>query len=190
MERKYSTEIAGKIKEFLEGDSWKFFFDSDKGIFHFGLHIGKKLRNIDYIIKVHEDSFTAYAVSPISSDTEDALCMAKMAEYFTRCNCGFPNGNWDMDYDNGEIMYKCFVDAVGMTLSREVIKNSISCIASRFKFCGDGIVDIIYGGVSAKEAAESAAAKLAAYLEAGRVADGEEDEASSEIKTTLFEEED
>lgn len=152
MEKKHSNEIATIIKEFLNKDDWKFFFDPEKGVFRFGLRITGKMKDIDYLIRVHETDFTVYALSPVHADNDDADCMARMAEFITRANYGLRNGNWEMDYNDGEIRYKSYVDVEGMTLSTETVKNSIYWIARMFERYGDGILSIIFGNATAEEA--------------------------------------
>lgn len=211
MEKKYSNEIASIIKKFLNEDDWKFFFDSEKGVFRFGLRISGKMKDIDYLIRIHETDFTVYALSPVHADNDNADCMARMAEFITRCNYGLRNGNWEMDYADGEVRYKSYVDVEGMTLSTETVKNSIYCIASMFERYGDGILSIIFGGASAEEAAkkcensvqasdiaelldelgidietepaESAAAKLAAHFGV-TIGDGD-DQVSEDVESEM-----
>lgn len=223
MKKKYSNEIVEIIKEFLTEEDWKFFFDPEKGAFHFGLKIDGKMKDIKYLIHVRETEFTAYAFSPVYADDEDADCMARMSEFITRANYGLRNGNWEMDYDDGEIRYKSYVDAEGITLTTEAVKNSIYCIADMFERYSDGILSIIFGNATAEEAVkkcenhvsisnideildklgidletespESAAEKIKAYLddaienEDEQTSENTEDEMTTDIKTTLFDDE-
>ena len=152
MEKKYSTVIADAIKAFLRDDDWKFFFDEEKGTFRFGLKIKSKMKHVDYTIIVHETDYTVYATSPVHADDDDADCMASMAEFITRANYGLRCGNWEMDYNDGEIRYKVYVDVENIELPASIVKHSIYCAASMFERYGDGIIGVIYGGESPKVA--------------------------------------
>ena len=48
--------------------------------------------------------------------------------------------------------YYCILFNKSTFPSLEAVKNSIQCTAAMFKCYGPGIIDIIFGGVSAKEA--------------------------------------
>lgn len=152
MKNKYSTDIANKIKEFLTEDDWHYSFNEDNGLFRFGLSLRGKIKKVNYVVKVKEDSYIVYAISPVGADEEDAKMMSAMTEFLCRANYGLRNGNFEMDMADGEIRFKSFVDCEGIIPSRDMVENSIYCPASMFDRYGNGIVDVIFGGVSAKDA--------------------------------------
>lgn len=151
-ERIYSKDIANAINTFLKEDDWHFSFDEQRGVFKFGLSLKSKLKKVNYLIHVKEDEYIVYVISPIGADEDDKKMMAAMAEFVCRANYGLKNGNFELDMRDGEIRFKCFVDCEDIMPSTEVIRNSIHCPAAMFKQYGDGIIDIIFGNVSAKEA--------------------------------------
>ncbi len=151
-EKKFSKDIANAINTFLKEDDWHFSFDEQRGVFKFGLSLKSKLKKVNYLIHVKEDEYIVYAISPIGADEDDEKMMAAMAEFVCRANYGLKNGNFELDMRDGEIRFKCFVDCEDSMPSTEVIRNSIHCPAAMFKQYGDGIIDIIFGNVSAKEA--------------------------------------
>lgn len=103
--------------------------------------------------------------------------MAVMAEFICRANYGLKNGNFELDMRDGEIRYKSFVDCEGLTPTTEMVRNSIHCPAAMFDRYGDGIVDIIFGNSTAKEAVakceKSPEEELRALL--GEEFDGDDD---------------
>ena len=123
---KYSQDIANAVRSFLVNDDWKFDFNADRGVFNFGLNIDGKLGKLDYSIRVRENFFTVYAVAPINADRKDPKAMAAMAEFITRANYGLPNGNFEMDFSDGEIRYKSFVPCDDTMPSRSIIRRSIT----------------------------------------------------------------
>lgn len=150
--RNYSTEIANAIKSYLEEDDWHFSFDEETGLFRFGLSLSSKIKKINYIVDVKEDEYIVYAIAPIGADEEDKKMMATMAEFVCRVNYGLKNGNFELDMRDGEVRFKCFVDCESITPSKDMVQNSIHCPAIMFKRYGSGIVDIIFGNVTATEA--------------------------------------
>lgn len=175
--RTYSKSIANAINNFLTEDEWHFSFDEQRGLFKFGLCIKGRIKKISYVVDVKEDEYIVYAISPLGVDDDDEKMMASMTEFICRANYGLKNGNFELDMRDGEIRFKSFVDCEGITPTFEMVKNSIYCPAAMFDRYSAGIVDIIFGNVTAKEAIvkceKSPAEELSAIL--GEELDGDED---------------
>lgn len=175
--RTYSKSIADAINSFLTEDDWHFSFDDQRGLFKFGLNLKGRIKNVRYIVDVKDDEYVVYAISPIGADEDDEKKMAIMAEFICRANYGLKNGNFELDMRDGEIRYKSFVDCEGLTPTTEMVRNSIHCPAAMFDRYGDGIVDIIFGNSTAKEAVakceKSPEEELRALL--GEEFDGDDD---------------
>lgn len=148
----YSDEIVKVVKQFLAEDDWHYSFNEDTGIFRFGLRIRNKIQNISYVIDVHDDEFITYGMCPIGTDREDPEMMAQMAEFICRANYGMKNGCFEMDWRDGEIRFRSYVDCENLLPSTTVVKNSVHCTAAMIKRYAPGIVDIIFGGAKAKDA--------------------------------------
>ena len=148
----YSNELVNLVKEFLVDDEWHFSFDENTGVFDFGLRVKSKIQKINYIVDVHEDEIVVYGMCPIGADHTDTNMMAQMAEFICRANYGLKNGCFELDFRDGEIRFRSFIDCEDVMPSTEVIKNSIHCTAAMFKRYAPGIVDIIFSGCTAKEA--------------------------------------
>lgn len=153
-ERTYSKNIADAIHNFLTEGNWHFAFDEQKGIFKFNLRVSGKIKKISYAIGVQENEYLVYGISPLGAETGDDKMMASMAEFICRANYGLNSGNFEFDMRDGEIRYKIYVDCRGITPSPEIMKRSIQYPAAMFERYGDGIVDIIFGNKTAKEAVE------------------------------------
>lgn len=175
--RTYSKSIANVINSFLTEDDWHFSFDDKHGLFRFGLNLKGRIKKVSYIIDVKDDEYVVYAISPLGADDDNEKVMATMADFLCRANYGLKNGNFELDMRDGEIRYKCFVDCEGITPTSEMVRNSIHCPAAMFDRYGAGIVDIIFGNATAKEAIakceKSPAEELRAIL--GEELGGDED---------------
>lgn len=148
----YSDEIVNVIKQFLEEDDWHYSFDEETGIFRFDLKIRSKMQKISYVIDVHNDEFVTYGMCPLGADHENSEMMAQMAEFICRANYGLKNGCFEFDFRDGEIRFRSYIDCENLLPSTTVVKNSIHCTAAMVKGYAPGIVDIIFGGVKAKDA--------------------------------------
>lgn len=153
-ERAYSMNIANAVTEFLNEDDRHFSFDESRGIFRFVLRLKGKLKNINYIVDIKDDEYLVYAISPPGADKDDAKMMVNMAEFICRANYGLKMGNFEFDFNDGEVRFKVHVLCNGITPTAEMIKRSISCPATIFNRYGSGIVDIIFNDISGKAAVE------------------------------------
>lgn len=153
--KNYSTEIAQAIKEHLEEREMKLVaFDENDGSFGFVMHLPGQISFIHYIIKVHEDDYTVVAICPVCPATSDSAVLAAMAEFVCRANYGLKNGNFEMDFRDGELRYKCFVDCDEQIPSQSVVRDSIGVPAAMMKRYAPGIINVLYKGMDAESAVE------------------------------------
>ncbi len=148
----YSSSISREIRKFLKEGDWKYSFDSSKGVFTMGVSLKGELKNVDYSIRIHEKGYTVYAVSPVKADNEKASLMSEMAEFICRANYGLRNGNFELDFRDGEIRYKIFVDCDNRLPSKDIIENSIIIPGLMFQRYSVGMFDIMFRGSSASRA--------------------------------------
>lgn len=172
-----SREIAEVIREFLEEEEWSYSFDEEKEYFDFILRTSNKIKQIHFIINVHPDEYVAYGIIPVGADSDDAEMMTAMAEFICRANYGLKNGCFEMDFRDGEIRYKTYVDCEQSLPSKQIVENSIHCIAAMYKRYIPGIADIIFAGSSAKEAVEKCEQSRAEELRSLLTALGEDPDA-------------
>lgn len=147
-----SQALVNLVKNFLSKSEWLYSFDEDRAIFSFTLGLREKLHRVTYLINVHFDDVVVYGFSPISADAQNASQMAEMAEFLSRANYGLKNGNFEFDFNDGEIRYKSFIDCDDLEPSDNVLRDSVHCCAAMLNRYFPGILDIVYYGAEAKEA--------------------------------------
>lgn len=151
-EHKFSVDIANAINDFLVDDDWNFSYDEDRGAFKFELTLKSKLKQISFHIFAGVNDFTIYAVSPIGADAENNAAMAAISEFVNRANYGMRLGNFEFDFRDGEIRYKVFATCDDGIPSYETLKRCLYCVIGTFKRYGDGILAVIFGGMSPADA--------------------------------------
>jgi hypothetical protein len=144
----YSTQIANTVRKFLTADDWNFSFDDEKGIFTFNLSVKTKMKKISYRVLINDNGYSVYAASPLGADD----CLHEMAEFICRANYGLRNGNFELDFRDGEVRYKCYVNCDGQMPSTEIVKDSIYVPYFMMKRYGDGIISVIFGNQTAEDA--------------------------------------
>lgn len=75
-----------------------------------------------------------------------------MAEFLTRANYGMAIGNFEMDYNDGEIAYKTSITSGGQTISDRMIQDLvfINCLMMDKYF--PGMMQVLYSGVDPEAA--------------------------------------
>lgn len=152
MNMTYNKEIAAAIEQFLQEDGWHYSFDGKRGVFTFQLSVRSKLQQIEYSVRVRRREYIVYGILPLGGDRKDKDLMARLAEFVCRINYGMYNGNFELDFRDGELRYKSYVDCEDALPGRKVIKNSISCTAAMCNRYAPGLLDILFGGASAEQA--------------------------------------
>ncbi len=188
-EKTYSRSVVNAINNFLTDDGWRFSFDDRNGVFRFGLNLNGRLKKINYIVNVRENYYTVYAVSPIGADEDDKKMMATMAEFICRVNYGLINGNFELDINDGEIRFKCFLPFEDITPTMEMIKSSIYCPAVMFNRYSAGIVDIIFGNSTAKKAIAKCEGTTAEELQDSLEDDMDDEELQDSLEDDMDDEE-
>jgi len=154
MARDYSQEIRTLIQEHLDSHEWAYLFNEEKGTFQLDLHCPGRIKNLRFQIVVNNNDYNVYGISPISADEKDAEQMRRMAEFICRANYGLQDGNFELDFRDGEIRYKTYVNCEGTMPSEDVIRSSIFCVLAMFSRYGAGILKVMFADTSAEEAVD------------------------------------
>ncbi len=100
----YMVEV---VKKFLDGG-----FDGDKWNYEVHQEIAfiggiggleGKITDLRFYIIVGDETVTCYHTAPIKAPLEQR---AAISEFITRANYGLTNGNFEMDFSDGELRYK------------------------------------------------------------------------------------
>lgn len=167
----YSEEVFHAIRRFLDKKHLHYTASEIMGLIQLDLPTGSMIRRVDLRINVKNDYYIVRALSSVSADPKDAKSMARLAEYLTRVNYRLRNGNFEMDYRDGELAFKCYVDCHGGVPVEEAIDDSIFCPPAMFHQYGNGILQVM--GVDPAQALEDCEARLKEEKEEAE--DAEED---------------
>ena len=149
------TGLFSALIDYMEEEAWKYEILEGETIlrFHFKGSSGRLL----CYAEVDEEKFWLifYAYMPVNTPPEK---MDEMAEFICRANRGMRIGNFELDYDDGEIRYKTSIDAEGGELTHSMIDNLLRANLSTINRYFPGIMSVIY---SDKEVLDQAIEALA-----------------------------
>jgi hypothetical protein len=115
-------DIAVELGSFFSDDGWPAVFDADAG--HFAMRFQGSQAEWTCLAYPLEDDhqFVFYSIAPVRADEAHR---ARVAEYITRANFGLILGNFEMDYEDGEIRYKTSIDVEGAGLSGALVRHVV-----------------------------------------------------------------
>jgi hypothetical protein len=142
------TGLFSTLIDYMEDEDWKYEILEGETIirFHFKGSAGRLL----CYGEVDEEKYWLifYSYMPVNAPTEK---MAAAAEFVTRANRGMRIGNFELDFDDGEIRYKTSLDVEGGELTPKMIDNLLRANLSTINRYFAGIMELIYGDRPAGE---------------------------------------
>jgi hypothetical protein len=137
------------LGQFLEDDGWHPQRLDDNTIYRVGFR-GKNADITCYAqIRADLEQFFFYVMAPLKAPEETRQAVS---EFITRANYGMRIGNFEMDFNDGEVRYKSSLDFEGETLTPGLIRMAIYPAAQTMDRYLPGLMQVIYAGVPAAAA--------------------------------------
>jgi hypothetical protein len=130
------------LSEFLRDDGWHPQQMEDKTIFRVYFSGSNGDLRCYAQIRVDLEQFLFYVIAPIKAPEE---MRHAVAEYVTRANFGLRIGNFELDYNDGEVRYKSSLDFENADLTPPLIKNTIYPAVQTMDFYLPGLLSVMYG---------------------------------------------
>lgn len=117
------------------------------------------------VARDEQSQFLFYSVYPTTvpeKKQHGALvypCRARIAEYLTRANYGLVQGNFEFDFDRGEIRYKTGLDATHLSVNAQVIQQLVYTNVTIMDHYLPGILSVIEQGLDVKAALQTVETK-------------------------------
>ena len=136
------------IQSELDNLDLKYDSDKDGNVIVFSINMDNSTGSIKVVIQLMEQRYLVYAL--LNNRVKKAKLPA-MSEFLHRVNSGLINGNFELDYATGEIRYKSYMNAMGINISGDVIRESIMIPIMMFSKYGDALLKVM----TSKETPES-----------------------------------
>ncbi|MDZ4670901.1 MAG: YbjN domain-containing protein [Phototrophicales bacterium] len=137
--------IYEAIVRFFKDDDWNFYEMDDAPVLTMTFS-GKNGRWTCYAqAREAQEQFVFYSVCPINAPKEK---LAEVVEFITRANYGMIVGNFELDYNDGEIRYKTSIDIEGTDFPPVLVKQVVYAnvvVVDRYL---SGLMRVIYGDVA------------------------------------------
>ena len=145
------TALLEQVRDYLDAQEWNYDIRGQEDDEYMIMRMN--LKTVDACTTVmrsfDEDSFVVYSIFPIKVPEDKR---PEIAEFITRANYGLNHGNFEMDFDDGEIRYKTTAIWGDLEVPERHMDRVINlgfCMLDRY---GSGILSVLYGGADAAAA--------------------------------------
>ncbi len=138
------AEILDVALEFFESDGWPFTRLEGQPTLSMGFR-GERGQWTCYAeVREEYQQFVFYSVCPVNAPEEKRPAAA---EFLTRANYGLIVGNFEMDWDDGEIRYKTSIDVAGDHLSPALVRQLVYANVLMMDVYLPGIMLVLFGDI-------------------------------------------
>ena len=151
--RDTKQEIIKAVENYFEIDEVKHKPFDENDVAQATYAIQSKFQHADVLFMAYEDRLVIRMILPLRADDE----RAKVGEFLHRANYGLNNGNFDFDFDDGEISYRmaiyCGVDEFA-TPTYEQIDFALVVGLMMIDKYGDALIKVMFGLIEPVDAIE------------------------------------
>jgi hypothetical protein len=143
------SQLFDAIIEFFNADEWPYAQLEQSSALRMGFQ-GDNGNWLCYAnVREERQQFLFYSVCPVNAPPDKRPLLA---EFLTRANYDLPIGNFELDFDDGEIRFKTSADIEGDRLSDALLKNLVYTNVITMDHYLPGIMSVLYGETSPLEA--------------------------------------
>lgn len=153
----YMKNTINLITKFFDEGDWKYQRlkrENDDVVFKANISMGSILGYLKLHVIVRKND---YIVNATLNNTAEKEAYPRITEYLHRANYSMSNGNFEFDYEDGEITYKTYVNFDGgVNLSEQVIEDSIIIPILMFDKYGKNLLRLMLESGDPKQLIEDA----------------------------------
>lgn len=142
------TPLFDTLVEYFKAENWPYLQVEDRPVL--SLNYDGKHANWTCYAQAREEQqqYLFYSICPVSAPAEKR---AAVAEFITRANYGTIIGNFELDFEDGEIRYKTSLDSEGLTLGPTALQNLIAANVSTLDQYLPGLMAILFSDIAPRE---------------------------------------
>lgn len=145
-----NNDLTAALAQFFDEDDWPAVFDEDAGAYVVRFR-GTEAEWTCYAYPDEEDRQVAiYSVAPVTAERSRRMAVA---EYLTRVNYGLVLGNFEMDFEDGEIRYKTSISVDDAELTPAMTGRLVEANVEAMDQYLPGLMLVLRGKTTPAEAA-------------------------------------
>lgn len=145
------ANLFSALIDYMQEEEWRYEIIEGETVIRF--QVKTSAGRLHCYGEVHEekDWMLFYSYLPVHIPEEK---LAAAAELITRANRGMRIGNFELDYEDGEVRYKTSIDVEGGHLTHKMIDNLLHANLSTMDRYFAGLMKVIYADRSPAELIE------------------------------------
>lgn len=147
-----AASIQDAVEEYLDASGITYTYNSEAERYTYTRMIDSTLGKCEIRIYLETNGLRVYAYSPISAKAGDPGNIAAVAEFMTRVNYNLYLGNFELDYTDGEIRYKCSAVNFDDLPTQEELDWLVDIPGLMMERYGDALAKVVMMGVAPDEA--------------------------------------
>jgi hypothetical protein len=147
-----SKQMFDQLVNFFTNDDWSFTRLQGEPILYTAIKGNNGEWNCYAQIRDDRSQFVFYSICPISASEDNR---SPIAEFLARANWGLILGNFELDFEDGEIRYKTSIDVTDDFLSQSLIKQVVYANVNMMDEYLPGIRSVIVGEMTPAEAIQA-----------------------------------
>lgn len=134
--------IFDAMRAFFDSDDWKYTLLEERPTLQLGFSGEHANWNCFAQAREQHEQMVFYSLSPMNVPAERR---AAVAEFMTRANYGLVIGNLEMDYADGEVRFKTSIDAEGVPLDPQLVRQVVYPNVLTFDRYLKGLLAVAFG---------------------------------------------
>ena len=145
IERDTAAEIRKAVEDYFETEGAKYMPFDKRGVARATYAVDVKFGHVDTFFHAYNDMLILHFIVPLKAGEDER---AKVGEFLHRANYGLKVGNFDFDFNDGEISYRVAIYCGSDEFEpprHEQIEAALTIGLMMVDKYGDGLVKVMFG---------------------------------------------
>ena len=145
--------IVSGIRAALDDANLKYSFDEQNEVFQFSFKLDSKLSTTRVFIFARNSDYLIKAVSPIGGVVANSKMMTEIALLAVKINYGLVQGNFDLDFRDGELSFRIGVECTDLDeLPIAFVNTTVAIGVKMWEVYGACFLGVIFNNLDSEEA--------------------------------------
>ena len=140
-------QLFAAVKAYYESQGWRFEVKEDRDRIEMLITL-RDFNACRVITRVYDKRFSTYCIFPVRVPE---AARSRAGEYLHRANYGLNIGNFEFDYNDGEVRYKANIQCGEAIPAMDIIERLVDVGMDMVIRYGDGLMKVIYGKADPKK---------------------------------------
>lgn len=136
------SQIIEISREYLDSLEWKYQDETSYNAIRFGMELENGKVECLLIEKTEQELLQFFSLLPLNVPTDRKEAMA---EYVARANYGLNYGNFEFDYDTGEVRYRTSIFTFDGSINHQMISSLIHVNLNTIDRYLHGAMKVMFG---------------------------------------------